>query len=308
MPGAASALGVRRGEIDVADQQLLLELGRAREQRAGVVDDEGVPVEDQLVLAADQRAEGERGSVLARALADHQLALEPLAGVVGGGREVDDQRGTGQRHVGARRTRLPDVLADRDPDAMLAELDQRTGAAGLEVALLVEDAVVGQQDLAVDARHAPVGEHRRGVVDVGGALRKADDRDEPRVCSGEAVDRRARVAQEVLLVEQVLGRVAGDRQLAEQRQVRLLIARAAERRLDRGLVGGDVAHRGIQLAERQAQRGHTTIIGHRASRPGPARRRAPAPVAEPCARALRRARPATPRAGRRAGRGRASAS
>ena len=55
--GVAPALGRGGVEVDLADQQLLLELRGAREQRAGVVDDERVAVEDELVLAADERAE-----------------------------------------------------------------------------------------------------------------------------------------------------------------------------------------------------------------------------------------------------------
>ena len=143
---------------------------------AGVVDDERVAVEDELVLAADERAERERGDVLAGALDDHRLALEALAGVVGRGGEVDDQRRAGERLVRARRPGLPDVLADRDADAVPRRARSGRPRAGLEVALLVEDAVVGQVHLAVDRRDAPVREHGGGVVDVGAALGEADDR------------------------------------------------------------------------------------------------------------------------------------
>ena len=47
----------------------------------------------------------------------------PLAGVVGGGGDVDDQRRAGERLVAGRRARLPDVLAHRQPDAPLAEVE-----------------------------------------------------------------------------------------------------------------------------------------------------------------------------------------
>ncbi len=78
MARAAPSLGRRGVEVDVADQQLLLELRRAGDQRAGVVDDERVAVEDELVLAADQRAERERGDVLARPLDHHRSRSSPL--------------------------------------------------------------------------------------------------------------------------------------------------------------------------------------------------------------------------------------
>ncbi len=65
----------RRVEVDVAHQQLLAELRRAGDRRAGVIDDARVPVEDELVLAADEPAEGDAGEVVAGALGEHALAL-----------------------------------------------------------------------------------------------------------------------------------------------------------------------------------------------------------------------------------------
>ena len=49
--------------------------------------------------------------------------------------------------------------------------------ADLEVALLVEDAVVRQEHLAVDALDLAVGEDGQAVVDVLGVLGEADQRD-----------------------------------------------------------------------------------------------------------------------------------
>ena len=90
-----------------------------------MVEHERVAVEDELVLAADERAEGDRAEVVAGALGEHPLALEALAGVVGRGGDVDDQRRAGARLVGGGRAGLPDVLADRQAELVLAELDQR---------------------------------------------------------------------------------------------------------------------------------------------------------------------------------------
>ncbi len=153
-----------------------------------------MPVEDELVLAADEPAEGDAGDVLARALGEHPLALGALAGVVGGGGDVDDQRRAGERLLAGGRPGLPDVLADGQADARAAPSSITAPAgAGLEVALLVEDAVVGQVDLAVDRVHAPVGEHGGGVVDVLGALGEADDRRRARRrVGGERARARAR--------------------------------------------------------------------------------------------------------------------
>ena len=74
-----------------------------------------------------------------------------------------------RRLLGGGRAGLPDVLAHGQPDALPAELDRRARGAGLEVAPLVEDAVVGQVHLAVDRLDRAVGEHGGGVVDTSSA-------------------------------------------------------------------------------------------------------------------------------------------
>ena len=53
--------------LDVDDEQRLLEPGRAREHLALVVEHDGVPVEDELVLAADGVARRRRSTTLSRA-------------------------------------------------------------------------------------------------------------------------------------------------------------------------------------------------------------------------------------------------
>ena len=61
---------------------------------------------------------------------------------------------------------VPDVLAD--VDANVDAVDDEDGALGpgLEVAVFVKDAVVGQVHLVIDAHKLPVVRHGRGVVDV----------------------------------------------------------------------------------------------------------------------------------------------
>ena len=105
----------------------------------------------------------------------HRLPLGEAAGVVGGGVDVDGQLGAAGGLGGDRPRRAPDVLADRDghPDAV----DDEEGAGVLargEVAGLVEDAVVGQEPLAVQAPHAPAGADGGGVVEVALGQREAD--------------------------------------------------------------------------------------------------------------------------------------
>jgi hypothetical protein len=136
-----------------------------------------VAVEDQLVLSANEVADGEGGTRLAGALRDHPLAVRALAAVIRRCRRVDDQARARERLDRSRRARIPDVLADGQPDPRAADLDHRLLVARLEVAPLVEHAVVGQEDLAIDAADLAVREHRGRVVGGDLALGEADDRD-----------------------------------------------------------------------------------------------------------------------------------
>ena len=262
--------GERPLEVDGRERQRLGELRRAGDQPALVVEHDRVPVEDQLVLAADHVAERDRAEVVARPLGQHALARGALAAVVGRGARVDDQRRAGQRLVGRRRARDPQVLADRQADPRVPELQHRAAVAGLEVALLVGDAVVPQPGLAVDRLDLAVGQHRDRVEDVLAALGEADDGHDPLDPGGDRVERLARAAQEVLLEQQVLGRVAGDRQLGQQHQLGAAVARRLDVARDPRRVALEVADVAVDLGEREPQGMQWT--GHRAGNPIHARR------------------------------------
>ena len=262
-PCVAQPRGQRRLQVDGPHHQRLGELRRPRQHAALVVEQQRVPVEDQLVLAADEVGERDRGQVVARALDQHPLAVAALARVVRRSRGIEDQRGAGQRLVRRRRAGRPDVLADRQPEARVAELEHGAALADLEVALLVEHAVVGEHGLAVDGLQLALGQHRERVVDVVGALREADQRDDPLGLDRELGHRLGGRLQEVLLQQQVLGRIAGDRQLGEQHQLGARVARLGDALGDLGDVALEVADTAVDLGERDAQgrdQGHAPIV------------------------------------------------
>ena len=133
---------------------------------------------------------------------------------------------------------------------------------GLEVALLVEHAVVRQHRLAVDRVHGAVGEHGERVVDVLGALGEADQRDDPLGRGRDVGERLLGGLQEVLLEQQVLGRVAGERELGEQHQLGAGVARAGDVLAHQARVALEVADARVDLRERERQRGEQS--GHAA--------------------------------------------
>ena len=126
----------------------------------------------------------------------------------------------GERELGRRRARLPDVLADRRPDEHLAEAEEQQVVARGEVAVLVEDAVVRQEPLAVDAADLAVGEHEAGVVEVAVEVGRADERDDARRLRRDLPRPSRRAARmKRRSQQQVLGRVAGDGELREEDEV-----------------------------------------------------------------------------------------
>ncbi len=241
-----------RGRLDVADEQALLEAGRPREDVARLVDHARVAVEDQLVLAADGVDEGDEAEVVAGADAQHLLPLALLAEVERRGREVGDELGPRERQVGGRRPGLPDVLAHRRADEHVAELEQQAVVPRREVAVLVEDAVVGQEALAVDRLHGAVVADDAGVVEVAVEPGRADEHRLRARRGGDLVERAPRRPDEAGPEQQVLGRVAGDGELGEEDEVGVDAAGLGEQLEDPVAVAGQVADDGVQLGECEA--------------------------------------------------------
>src|SRR6266576_1335029 len=242
----------RGGEVDIAHQQLLLELPGTRDRAPGVVDDARMPVEDEFILPAHEGAEGHAGHVVTSTLRKHAFALASLARVIRRGGDVDEQCGTCERLVARGGTRLPHVLADREAEALAVELGHGAGAARLEIALLVEDTVVRQVDLAVDRANRSSADQRRGVEHVLGALGEPDDRDDAGELGGERPQGRRSVGEKVLLEQQVLRRISGDGELRKENEIGSRRARIACSVANPLEVALDVPDRGIELIESEA--------------------------------------------------------
>ena len=161
----------RRGQVEVRDQQRLLELRSPGDQAALGVDDDRIPVEDQLVLAAHQVDVGQRRARLAGP-ADAQL--QPglvLAPLVRGGVRDHQQPRAGLPGHRDRAAVLPQVLADGDghvhrvPAAVgYRDADHRQPVPGHEIAVLVEHPVVRQVMLGRGDRDRPAVQQRRRVL------------------------------------------------------------------------------------------------------------------------------------------------
>ena len=155
--------------------QRLLEGRPAHDDLAVLVEDEALAVEDQLVLAATAFTSTIQHE-LSRARVASISSRCALADVEGRGRDVRDDVRAREREIGRRRPWLPDVLADGRPDERVPTAEQHETTPGLEVAVLVEDAVVGRKLLAVDRLHLAVDADGAGVEEVAVEMRRADER------------------------------------------------------------------------------------------------------------------------------------
>ena len=170
-------------------------------------------------------------------------------------REVDEQLSSGEGEIGRRRAGLPHVFADRDAHEHVAELQQHEIAPGREVAVLVEDAVVRQVALAIDALHRAVGQHGAAVVQVALEQRDADERRDSRATGRDLVERRTCRSDESRTEQEILRRIPRDSQLGEDDQVCALTASGLELSEDPVAIPVEIADDDIDLRQREPHRG-----------------------------------------------------
>ena len=122
--------------------------------------------------------------------------------------------------------------------------------ARLEVALLVEHAVVRQKHLVVDGLDLAVVQKRRGIEDIAGLVDEPHDGRDALRGAGDDVELREVVAHKRWLEHEVLRRVAGDHELGEADDVHTGVAGALDPVDDQPCIAGQVADRGVDLCER----------------------------------------------------------
>ena len=113
--------------------------------------------------------------------------------------------------------------------------------------MLVEDAVVGEEVLAVDGLDAAVRAHGARVREIAVEPRCPDERDDAVRSRRDPVDRCVRCAHETRPEEQVLRRIARHRELGEHDEVGLGLACAVDVAKDLLAVAVDVADDDVQL-------------------------------------------------------------
>ena len=153
------------GNIQVGYYNVLFELLAPCQQPSLLVQNQAAAIEDQLVLTSHQVVVGENGDIILSPLGYHLLPGVSLAEVIGRGADIDDDLRPRVSLDAGRADLVPDILANIDADADAGDGIDGAAVTGAEVAVFVEDAVVGQEYLVVNIHQPAVVDDGGGVID-----------------------------------------------------------------------------------------------------------------------------------------------
>ena len=241
--------------VEVDHQHLLGERRRGRPHGAVGIGHQRAAVEHHRVLAADAIDVGDRNAIATGRVFQQGIAPRVLVALEWRGVDRQDQLGTGL-HRRVQRLGKPHVLTDQQPAAHAVEFEHAVAAVGVdhEVAALVEHRVVGELALAVRVFDPAAAQDAGGVVHHRPrGLRPAHNRGDAGRRGGDAFHCDMAVAQEARAQQQVLWRVAAERELREQHKVRAVFVARFDDVLDDPV--GVVEHgpdRKVELGEGDA--------------------------------------------------------
>jgi hypothetical protein len=119
--------------------------------------------------------------------------------------------------------------------------------------MLVEDAVVGEELLAVDASHLALRADEAGVEEVALEPRRADEHCQVPARAGDVLDRVSRSPNESGPQQQILGRISRDRELGKDQEIGSLLTGVVDGFDDPVPIPLEVADDGVELCQRESQ-------------------------------------------------------
>ncbi len=248
--------GLVADEIDIDCEDIFFEMRSTLNDFAILIHDERAAIEYELILTADHVQVHDRQLYVLNALSDD--ALTALLVVERVRRSVDHHeqlRACRLRRAGG--ARLPNVFADQKRRSNAVEIDDAGVLAVLEIALLVEYRVVRQLLLAVVRERLTLSNEDRRIEDaLGGVLGIADENCNPVSFRAYALDRRGDLPAQALVKQQVLRRIAAQRELGEEHDIGVEPLARVHRRVENTLcVAGDISDKKIELRQGEPECG-----------------------------------------------------
>ncbi len=262
----------------VEEDKVFGEGGGLGDEAAVGAEGERGAVEDERIVSADLVAHGDDGVVALGEGAEHLAADGSLALPEGGGGDVEDDAGLGAlgpivegpglhealdrvdrvKAAGPETLIIPGVFTNGDGEGLAVEGGQGLGLGGLEVALLVEDVVEGQEGFLLEVEGAAVLKERGYVADLlafNGGLDGESGAEEECGAAGlagpfaDGFEGGGGVLEEGALLEQVGGPVTTNGELGEEDEVGGLVRGALGVVQDFAAVAGEVAYGRVDLGE-----------------------------------------------------------
>ena len=144
-------------------------------------------------------------------------------------------------------------------DVDLAQADEQEIASLGEVAVLVEDAVVREEVLAVDRLHAPVRAHRARVCQIAVEPRRADERDDAGRRARDLLQRLVGGADEAWTEKEILRGVARDGELGIDDEISACVVRVREPAEDLLPISVEIADDRVDLRQCESQGFRLTV-------------------------------------------------
>ncbi len=255
---------------EVGDEEVFFEVFGLGDDVALGVEEDGVAVEDEFVVAADLVDVGDGEVPAASLVGEEFVAVVVFSEYEGGGGDVEEELGAGVGECGdgvevvegafEEFLIVPEVFADGDADGDVVDGGEFDIGAGLEVAGFVEDVVGGEEGFAAASEDLAVGDDGDGVVEeatcgAGIFFGEADDGDDVFGGIGDAGDGFFGEGEGGGFEEEVFGGIAEDGEFGEEDDVGVLGFGGGDHVEVFFEVAGDVADGGVDLGEGDAHEG-----------------------------------------------------
>src|SRR5579859_7832591 len=152
--------------IQVNNQHIFFKLFGTRDQLSLLIKDHAATIKNQFILTSHHIQIGHDHITIRCTSRQHHFTKSFFAGIVGRAIDIYDHLGSRVCLQSHWASRIPHILADSDANMHSIDEKDRRLVSRLEVAVLIENAVVGQVVFVIDTAEFSLVNDRGRVVDV----------------------------------------------------------------------------------------------------------------------------------------------